>query len=452
MIQNLLKAALEQALDSHVDDKEPVKKDDPKREDEVVFYAVMTNPDGLRLADSKVTQQQCEIKVKNKGRVRVRKYSKEGLDPTFELTFKTKSNNAGIEGSIEQNNDINQNIFDGFRALCSEEMTKDRFCFPVKSIQITSDKGTEDVDIEGIFYEVDVFFNEDGSYNENIKIDLEVNKLLDYINQKRPDIGDFRLNVKIMDLPFKPHQVIVKDKNTTEEDNQKIQHLYDTIFIKKIERNTAVEGFFDFFKRKKKQKDNKQEDNKEETLKDILESFIKEIEGISESKIKVSFNKINKDFDLTIVLKDMDILERLVEFNYSFVKKAEVWLSRMFDELKKKPIDKDSIIDLYKTINNEANSFILSELKKIGNFNKPFAENKEYVVTDHKTFIIALPKLNIRKYSNTSNASELPEFDSLVYFPFLWSRLNTGSSSVVEKGKPPIKSFMCFFKLLLLSF
>lgn len=212
--------------------EEPKKEDNKKREDEIVFYAVMKNPEGLKLASDKESQEQWEIK-KRRGRVRVRKVTKSDLAPTFSLTFKTKSNNAGIAGSIEDPFDCEEGMFNAFKNLAEEGMVKDRYFFPVTSVQITTDAGKQDVVVEDVFYEVDVFFNEDKSYNENIKIDLEMNKILDAINKAMPNLGEFNLNVKLLNLPFQPTNVIISDANTSEENRAKISQLYETVFLTK---------------------------------------------------------------------------------------------------------------------------------------------------------------------------------------------------------------------------
>lgn len=210
----------------------PVEKPKGEREDELVFYCKITNPDGLRLAADKEKHEQWEIK-KHKGRVRVRKTSKEGLEPTYTLTFKTKSTNAGIDGNIEDNNDTNEGVFNGFKNIADEGMIKDRYKFPVGKIEITTDSGRQDVDIVDVFYEVDVFFKEDGSLCEYVKIDLEMNKILDEVNKVLPSGSMFNLNVRLMGLPFKPSEVIISDKNTTEEEKQQITQLYNDHFLSK---------------------------------------------------------------------------------------------------------------------------------------------------------------------------------------------------------------------------
>ena len=234
-MNKLLSLAME-AIDATDGEVEQVSETPPvqgntKREDELVLYAKITDFEGLKAATGKESQEQWEVKSAH-GRVRVRKTSKEGIDPTFDLTFKTKSSNAGIEGSLETTYDIDEAMFESFKQISENGMVKDRFFYEVAKVTVKNASGVQDIQVTDMFYETDVFFNEDGSYNENVKIDLEVNKLLDKINETHKDIGEFKLIVKVMHLPFKPKDVILS-KNASESDKKIIQNLYDTVFLKK---------------------------------------------------------------------------------------------------------------------------------------------------------------------------------------------------------------------------
>lgn len=234
-MNKLLSLAME-AIDTTDSGVEQVSETPPaqgntKREDELVLYAKITDFEGLKAATGKESQEQWEVKSEY-GRIRVRKTSKEGIDPTFDLTFKTKSSNAGIEGNLETTYDIDEAMFESFKQISENGMVKDRFFYEVAKVTVKNASGMQDIQVTDMFYETDVFFNEDGSYNENVKIDLEVNKLLDKINETHKDIGEFNLIVKVMHLPFKPKDVILS-KNASESDKKIIQNLYDTVFLKK---------------------------------------------------------------------------------------------------------------------------------------------------------------------------------------------------------------------------
>lgn len=215
-----------------VDEKEETTDKTTKREDELVFYCKITNFDGLKEATSKENHEQWSIKT-SRGRVRVRQTKKEGLNTIYDLTFKTKSDKAGLEGSIETTYSIDEDQFNDFKNLSESGMVKDRYFFPVSKVTVKTETGIQDIEIENSFFEVDVFFNKDKTYNENVKIDLEVNEILNQINTNHPDIGDFNLVVKILNQPFKPIEIIV-DKEADESEKKYISNLYTNVFL--IER------------------------------------------------------------------------------------------------------------------------------------------------------------------------------------------------------------------------
>lgn len=224
-------ATTKEDIAKHQQNAVPSEEKKAHREDEIVFYAKMSNPDGLKLASAKEHHDQWEVKTQ-KGKVRVRKTVKDGLEPTYTMTFKKKSKNAGIDGSVEQTNAIDEMTFINFSQIANNGMIKDRYKFPVTSVQIKTSAGVEDIEVQDTFYEVDVFFNPDDTYNLYVKIDLEVNPILDALKVKKPDLGEFNLNVKMLDLPFKPVDVII-NTNMSDEQKQKVDHLYETVFITK---------------------------------------------------------------------------------------------------------------------------------------------------------------------------------------------------------------------------
>lgn len=228
-----MRSCLEELTEEATTTTEPAPTENKThREDEIVLYSKITNFEGLKAATSKESHEQWEIKTRL-GRVRVRKTTKEGIDPTFDLTFKTKSMNAGIEGNEESDPlPIDQIFFDSFKAMSESGMVKDRYCFPVEKTKVSNASGVQEIQVSDMFYEVDVYFNEDGSYNENVKIDLEVNPLLDQINENHKDLGDFKLLIKVSHLPFNPTDVIISHA-ASESDKKIISNLYDTVFLKK---------------------------------------------------------------------------------------------------------------------------------------------------------------------------------------------------------------------------
>lgn len=138
-----------------------------EKEKEHTIYARVDSFEWLSKASSMESQEQWEIKVakteKNfgKGSMRVRKTWNSGSDPVF--TRATKISTKEADAKLEIPLPSNEEEFLAIMFLAEQGMRKDRFHFPIL--------GTE------LVWEFDLFPNEDGSYHNWIKIDLEVDDL-----------------------------------------------------------------------------------------------------------------------------------------------------------------------------------------------------------------------------------------------------------------------------------
>lgn len=211
------------------------KKPTSNKEHEIVIYAKIGDVEGLSKAKSKESHEQWEVKTP-KGRVRVRKTMKADIESTYVLTFKTKDTEMGVSGNIEQNFDIDEKMFESFKALSDQGMIKDRYLFEVESVRVSGTDGERDILVKNMNYEVDVFFTTDETGKKTFapwcKIDLEINPLMDEIQENHTDIGNFTLLIKAVKLPFVPSDMLLstdQDVNTKEQ----ISKLYDQYFLTK---------------------------------------------------------------------------------------------------------------------------------------------------------------------------------------------------------------------------
>ncbi len=204
-------------------------------EHELVLYGKITDPKGLEHAVSFESHEQWEIKVP-KGRVRIRKTTKPNLAPTFSLTFKQKSSSMGVNGNIETTFNIEEEMFNSFKSLADQGMIKDRYLFAVQTVQVSNETGLSDIHIPDMNYEVDVFYTLDDqgnkAYKDWVKVDVELDSLMQIIQKSHPDIGEFNLNIKASVLPIGLTEIIL----STDEDpvsKEKISKLYDDYFLTK---------------------------------------------------------------------------------------------------------------------------------------------------------------------------------------------------------------------------
>lgn len=199
-----------------------------KREDEVVIYAKINDFTGLKKAQSKESHEQWEVKAPF-GRIRIRKTTIAGLEPTYKQAIKRKDDYVGIAGGTELETVTDQAAFDAFRAIADAGMIKDRYVFVPTQVKSSGPDGASpmaDVDLK---YEVDVFPDGHGGYHQWCKIDIEVNNLLDKIAATQGSGKKIKLTFAISGLPFKPSEIVVGSSEKLE-DKTLIDTLYNDIF------------------------------------------------------------------------------------------------------------------------------------------------------------------------------------------------------------------------------
>lgn len=140
-----------------------------KAEIEFAIYGKMTNPNELQKATKVIKQLQASRKGVTAGsQIRVRR-SQEIHPRTFKpleemqyiLTAKAPSKER--EGLDEVNSGCSEDLLKVFLSVAGEYMEKTRFVIPEKRIS------------QAKYWEVDIFYDAEGSPIEWVKIDLEIN-------------------------------------------------------------------------------------------------------------------------------------------------------------------------------------------------------------------------------------------------------------------------------------
>lgn len=204
------------------------KKSIGKREDELVFYAKINNFDGLAKAQSKEAHEQWQI-TSPRGKMRVRKTTKDGLAPQYSQAIKAKDNPLG--GS-EKEDDTTEEIFEAFKAIAVNGMIKDRYVFLAGKVSLKTEAGKQLIAEHGVKYEVDVFPKADGSgYHEICKIDVELNSLMEAIKKVNPDVKSAKFKFNISELPFQPSDLVTGNHGCTPEQKAMIDKWYQEIFL-----------------------------------------------------------------------------------------------------------------------------------------------------------------------------------------------------------------------------
>ena len=200
-------------------------------ETEIVIYSEIGEMSGLDLADSKEIHFQLESNFDNGNRCRVRKTIKDSK-VDYVLTIKVLDKNSEISRCEELEKEVDEEFFKTFFKISDRIVQKYRYIFN-REIKINRDG--KEIIIPNINYEVDVFFKKGYGVESCVisnwcKIDIEIDRINEYLEKSYPDLKDLKLTVSISDLPFKPKKSILSS-NCTDIKKQKIKELWNNEFV-----------------------------------------------------------------------------------------------------------------------------------------------------------------------------------------------------------------------------
>jgi hypothetical protein len=204
------------------------------QETEIVIYSKIGNMAGLNEADSVEEHIQLETESANNVRSRVRKTTK-GNFIKNELTFKVDEVDKEVDSSIEISTIVNEAFFEGFKHVATKQVVKTRYTFDTNKLvlTVTENGETRSITVPNIKYEVDVYKRTDGSVCEWCKIDIEVDRVLEFLQTNHPDVKDLNFKVKISHLPFNPTESMISGYLNPEQERF-ISALWDNDFNQKV--------------------------------------------------------------------------------------------------------------------------------------------------------------------------------------------------------------------------
>lgn len=199
-------------------------------EKEIVIYAKIGNMAGLEEATRNEKQYQVERMLDTGVTSRVRKTTKEDQE-TYEFTIKHKNVDDNMQSSNEYTITADESFLKGYEKIADRYMDKVRYIYSSSNVILNTNINGEDISINipNIDYEVDTYIKPDGIYSEWCKIDVEIDKILSYVDVRYPDITDLNFVIKISHLPFKPTNAILVS-TATEEQKQFISDLWTNEF------------------------------------------------------------------------------------------------------------------------------------------------------------------------------------------------------------------------------
>lgn len=205
----------------HVAQEAEVTDGTRQHEIEYVFYGLLSNPAILDAATEVEDQEQWEIKIPKtdgnatSGRQRIRKIMKVtgssiATTPTYELTTKIKleqvdpsgQNSPNVETEISL--EASPALFEVYERLAECGMHKRRYTVPIPNTNL--------------HWQIDRFYQADGTLSQWCKIDIEVTTR----SQKIPQ-----------EIPGFDHLIVNQKGFQTQEEQAQIQELYNTIFLMK---------------------------------------------------------------------------------------------------------------------------------------------------------------------------------------------------------------------------
>lgn len=203
------------------------------KEVEATVYARITKPQGLTQASGSEQQEQAEIKIDKKRKFRVRKTTREGQAPVYELTVKIRtSNTKELTEVTEQTQAIPVEVYETIKSAVPNYQTKTRYYFNVEEITVSTSHGEKQVPIKGLVYEVDVYINDKGQVSDWCKIDLELQDFEDRLKAAGVKISSFNLKLALTKLPFRPADFIVIDSKSIDKNNEKLTQIYEHQFLR----------------------------------------------------------------------------------------------------------------------------------------------------------------------------------------------------------------------------
>ena len=197
------------------------------KESELVIFAKVGDFKGFEQAHGVIEQLQLERFIPGGGRMRVRKsVSTDG--ETIECTIKTikKADKAGVLHCAEETAVVTPGFLETFRHIAEKSFSKKRYLFNGEKTTVTCEG--ESYNLPPVVYEVDVFQRHDGENVPWVKIDIEVNKLMDAISAVPELRGkEVSLDINCKKLPFVPQQAFIQGEDTTPEQKQLIKTLWE---------------------------------------------------------------------------------------------------------------------------------------------------------------------------------------------------------------------------------
>lgn len=190
-------------------------------ETELVFHAKLASFEELLNAEKIELHVQFENTFITGGRARVRMTRPIKGGPTeagdnfvFTIKNKVKLEDGVTDSVVETNTPVDRNFYENFAPGAVRGMVKKRYSF---TGQIPKFEGHEGLALPPLVYEVDVFTNAEGKQVEWVKIDVELDTLIDVLKGHNLTLADIRQKFTFDSLGLNMSGVFLAQDQTPEQ-------------------------------------------------------------------------------------------------------------------------------------------------------------------------------------------------------------------------------------------
>ena len=188
-------------------------------ERELQIYSKVGNFHGLKQAKQMIEQDQIDRFIPGKGRERVRKeVSDKGTEYTAIIKAFIQNEGQAITNRLEETVVVTEDFFRLFGVLGGQRIKKQRYIFFSGPIAIQKAGEETSTEFPPVKIEVDVPIRPDGATPTYVKIDVEVQELLEQIENKLgASVSKVDIDFQIDGLAFVPQEAFVADSSMTDE-------------------------------------------------------------------------------------------------------------------------------------------------------------------------------------------------------------------------------------------
>lgn len=184
-------------------------------EKEITVYALVGDFAGFKSADSVSNIQELSTRIPGRGKYRSRKIT-DGNGTSFIANVKSEGIGGVVKTSLDEDAAVTAAYFEATRIVADRLSIRDRFVFNGSTASFVING--KEILVPPIDFQVDVFHRFDGRECEWVKIDIEIDALLDALRSVSKEAQPMDITIKVSHLPFKPQRAfIASPENTTEE-------------------------------------------------------------------------------------------------------------------------------------------------------------------------------------------------------------------------------------------